>query len=184
MTNYSDTVSSTNVTIKQGYESTQLSDMSMGTFYLGCGLSILPGLTNVVLVILQKRYADFFSDTQKQVSVLFWTFFSGTLLSILLMFCFETPVLPDSIMDYLLSFGHVVCYVIILPTIIYACLVIDGNTVNILLTSSIVYMVIAQYTVLKDIHPGHRNWIEIAGIVLVIFGSALSSIKQLLKPAN
>ena len=39
-------------------------------------------------------------------------------------------------------------------------------------------MLIAQYTVLP-ILPGHRNWIEIVGVVLVLFGLTLGSILEL-----
>ena len=43
----------------------------------------------------------------------------------------------------------------------------SGNTANIISTPSIIAMLVAQYTILKDIHPGHRNWIEVLGVLLV-----------------
>ncbi len=37
-------------------------------------------------------------------------------------------------------------------------------------------MLAAQYTVLKDIHGGHRNWQEMFGVVLVILSSMMAAL--------
>ncbi len=37
-------------------------------------------------------------------------------------------------------------------------------------------MLAAQYTVLKDIHGGHRNWQELLGVVLVILSSMMAAL--------
>ena len=64
----------------------------------------------------------------------------------------------------------------------WATCVIDGNTANILYSTSIIYMVVAQYTFFKNILPGNGNWIEIVGVCCVIIGSILSSVVQLFNP--
>ena len=39
----------------------------------------------------------------------------------------------------------------------------------------------AQYTILKNIHPGHRNWIGILGVICVLFGTIFSSLVEIVK---
>ena len=41
-------------------------------------------------------------------------------------------------------------------------------------------MLIAQYTVLSPILPGHRNWMEVVGVVLVLIGCSMSSILEII----
>ena len=42
-------------------------------------------------------------------------------------------------------------------------------------------MLIAQYTVLSSILPGHRNWMEVMGVILVLAGSGASSVFAMFK---
>ena len=41
-------------------------------------------------------------------------------------------------------------------------------------------MLVAQYTVLSSILPGHRNWMEVVGVVLVLIGCSMSSILKII----
>ena len=50
------------------------------------------------------------------------------------------------------------------PLYMYAPNYISGNTFALILTMDIVVLLIPQYTVLASILPGHRNWIEVAGV--------------------
>ena len=61
----------------------------------------------------------------------------------------------------------------------YGSSVTSGNAASIIGTSSIVAMLAAQYTILKDIHPGHRNWIEVLGVFLVLLGATISSVVEI-----
>ena len=61
----------------------------------------------------------------------------------------------------------------------YGSSITSGNTANIISTSSIIAMLAAQYTILKDIHPGHRNWIEVLGVFLVSLGATISSVLEI-----
>ena len=45
--------------------------------------------------------------------------------------------------------------------------------------ASIVLLVLGQYTVLKDINPGHRNAVEIAGFCVVLTGLVLGPVCQM-----
>ncbi len=51
-----------------------------------------------------------------------------------------------------------------------------GNTNTIIQSSGTIMMLAAQYTVLKDIHGGHRNWQEMFGVVLVILSSMMAAL--------
>ena len=56
------------------------------------------------------------------------------------------------------------------PLMIYGPNIVSGNTVTIIISMNVVLMLIPQYTVLSSIHPGHRNWMEVVGVVLVLLG--------------
>ena len=43
-------------------------------------------------------------------------------------------------------------------------------------------MLIPQYTVLSSILPGHRNWMEVVGVILVMLGCSMSSLVEMFKP--
>ena len=43
---------------------------------------------------------------------------------------------------------------------------------------TLVVLLAAQYTVLKHIHPGNQNIVELLGALLVIIGNALAAVSQ------
>ena len=55
---------------------------------------------------------------------------------------------------------------------------ISGSTINIILSLTVVTFLISQYTVLSSILPGHKNWIEVTGVILVLLGSTMESILE------
>ena len=148
---------------------------------LGSCLAFVSGITAVFSVICVKFYPVLFGNLQNQPVILFWASSTGAVLSTVVMFAMENPVLPENVQDYFLVIFHGITYIVCYPVYLYASCVLDGNTLNIFWTTSTVYMVIAQYTVLKDIHPGHRNWIEMVGAGLVILGCIISPLIQLIK---
>ena len=48
------------------------------------------------------------------------------------------------------------------------------------MSTQVVFMLIAQYTVLSSILPGHRNWMEVVGVIVALLGSSLSSLLEIL----
>ena len=66
------------------------------------------------------------------------------------------------------------------PLSIYQTKTIAGNTATLILSTQVVFMLIAQYTVLSSILPGHRNWMEVVGVVLVLLGSSFSYLLEIL----
>ena len=112
--------------------------------------------------------------------ILFWCWSFGTTISLIIMFFIETPVLPSNWFDIAMVIIHGATCAVIWPLIIYGSGIITGNTVTIIFSTKSVFMLIAQYTVLSSILPGHRNWIEVLGVVLVLLGSSLSSALEIL----
>ena len=157
-------------------------DSNQNLVLLGCGLSVGAGLSLAGLTVLFQFHSNFFSNKVNMLISFFWTYLFATSASVVVMFTMEQPTLPKTITEYLLVLGHTLCNVLIGPTSMWAICVIDGNTANILYSSSIIYMVVVQYTFFKNILPGNGNWIEIVGVCCIIIGSILSSVVQLLHP--
>ena len=105
----------------------------------------------------------------------FWGRSTNTAVSLILMFIVETPVLPSNWFDVSMVTIHSATCGAIWPLMIYQTKTIAGNTATLILSTQVVFM-ISQYTVLSSILPGHRNWMEVVGVVLVLFGSSFSSL--------
>ena len=93
----------------------------------------------------------------------------------------ETLTVPESLQDYLLLIIHSTSYSLTYPGMLYGSSVLNGNTVTILQSMNTIYMVAAQYTFLRNIHPGKRNWIEVTGVGFIVFGCVLSSLVDIMK---
>ena len=128
------------------------------------------------VLLLQKRP----ESNAHQIPLLFWTYLLGMLLSAIAMIIFESVRLPTNWYTWLLALVHGLMFVFIWPLYIYAAKYISGNTVTIVNGTSVVCMLVPQYTVLSSINPGNRNWMEVLGAVLVLFGSAMGSVFELL----
>ena len=139
-------------------------------------LPIINGLSMTLDVIVVKK-RPYLSD--HIVEVLFWCILSNTAFSVIVMFFTERPVLPSNWYDMLLVISHCVSYLFIWPLYLYTVRRISGNTFVLISSTIVVFMVIAQYTVLSSILPGNGNWVEIAGVVLVLLGSTLGAILEL-----
>ena len=153
-------------------------EASMLKILLGYSLPIVTGVGVSATIVLNKRHPYMM---QHVIEVLFWVFLIGTVLSLVAMAIFEHPVLPGSWYSFFLVSIHCLAFVAGWPLRLYAVERISGNTVNIICSTSVVFMLISQYTVLSSIHPGHRNWIEVVGVVLVLVGSTLGSLVEMCK---
>ncbi len=135
---------------------------------------LLPACTGLTMcfqiIVIRKR--PFIGQQVEQV--LFWVFVGGTLVSLTLMALAETPVLPNNWSDVLYMSLHCLSYVFVCPAYMYAASRVKGTTLAIIASSVVMWMLIAQYTILSSIYPGHRNWIEIVGAVMVFTGAVLS----------
>ena len=129
---------------------------------IGYSIAVGAGLTTTLEILLIRLYPSALSS-KRIFLALFWSYTFGTFLSLIIMAIFETPQPPEGITEICLVLLHCCTYVFILPLIMYGSSVTSGNTANVISTSSIIAMLAAQYTILKDIHPGNKNWIEVVG---------------------
>ena len=141
---------------------------------IGYTFSVIGGIT-LSLELLIIKWNPFLGDRH-----LFWTFLINTLLSAALMLALESPVLPSNWFDATMVTIHSGECAVLWRLYIYAPKYISGNTLKLILTSDVVVMLIFQYTVLSSIHPGHRNWIEVVGVTLVLLGCSMASLLELL----
>ncbi len=141
---------------------------------LGCLLATLSGICSVGKITNVKKFSDFFHSQSNRWRTVFWTCFSGAAASFVVMGFAEKPVFPETMTDLALLFGHVGTYMFMPGLYFYGCTIIDGNIITIILSSVIIYMVVAQYTFMSHTFPGHRNWIEVFGALLVFASCVLA----------
>ena len=140
---------------------------------LGSVLPIISGITQSIQTMIVKKFPFIGNDV---VVTGFWTLIFGSIISAVLMWSFETPILPQNWMDVLYILVHSLSYGITWSSCIIAAFYLSGNTVNIIFSTTVVSTLVPQYTILSSIYPGHRNWIEVLGAVLVLMGSSLGSV--------
>ena len=143
---------------------------------LGLVLPIIAGTLLSSQTAMVKKFSFLAEDV---VLTGFWSLLFSIILSAALVGIFENPTLPQNWMDGLYICGHSFSYVFIWTTSILTALYISGNTTNIITSTTVVLMLLPQYTVLSSIHPGHRNWVEVVGVVFVLLGSSLGSALEL-----
>ena len=145
---------------------------------VGFGISVLAGLCTSANIMLVKKCSFLH---QHMLETLFWSYGICTVLSTIGMAIFEKPTLPEFGINYLYVTLHCTTYVLQWPLFMYASRYISGTTINIVVSSSVVFMLIPQYTVLSTIFPGNRNWIEAFGACLVLGGCSLGSATEIRK---
>ena len=119
--------------------------------------------------------------TENILQVLFLMFMMSTFISAMVMLAMETPVLPSNVFDTVMVTMHSLLYAGVWPLCIITPKYISGNTFTLIISTDVVFMLISQYTVLSSILPGHRNWIEGVGVVLVLIGCSMSTIMEMVK---
>ena len=119
-------------------------------------------LSTEVVIVKRNPYIN-----QHIVEVLFWGWTINTAVSLILMFTIETPVLPSNWFDVTMVIVHSGTCAAIWPLMSYQTKTVAGNTATLILSAQVVFMLVSQYTVLSSILPGHRNWMEVVGVVLV-----------------
>ena len=149
--------------------------------FVGFGISVLAGLCTSANIMLVKK-CSFLHE--HMLETLFWSYGICTVLSTIVMSIFENPTLPEFGINYLYVTLHCTTYVLHWPLYIYAARYISGTAINIVVSTSVVFMLIPQYTVLSTIFPGNRNWIEAFGACLVLVGCSLGSATEIGKKST
>ncbi len=130
------------------------------------------------LDILLFYWFPFIWDRHNQYKIMFWSGITGTCVSTVLAIIFEDiqGILHLSWQDWLLVLGHGGAYAAETLLFMYTCSVLPGTLIAIISSTTIIYVVIAQYSFLKHIHRGNHNWLELLGIGLVIISSIFPSL--------
>ena len=143
---------------------------------VGYGAAVSHGIFLELYVLVLKKYPYI---NKHPLEILFWALIVGTSISSIPMFLTETPVLSNNWFDVGMVIIHGVTCAGIWPLHMYGSGIINGNTVTIINSTKPVFMLISQYTVLSSILPGHRNWMEVVGVIFVLLGSSLSSVLEI-----
>ncbi len=133
------------------------------------------GICYPLVAAVSKRYPSIGKDIMRS---LFWSFFLGLTSSFVLTFIIESPVLPHSSFDMVAVFLHTLAAVGDWVFWVYSLKYISGTVVNIITSTAVVFLLIPQYTILSSILPGQRNWMEVAGVFIVLSGFVLASLLE------
>lgn len=135
--------------------------------FKGYLFSVASSVTYTAVIVLQNKYLQG-ADIQL---LLFWLGLFGMLSSGIIMFAVETPTFPSSATCVALLFGHSITAWAATVTQVASLYLISPFAFSILVSLQLVFLLVAQFTVLQDINPGHRNIEEVIGAMLVLLAS-------------
>ena len=179
--NSTNRLTSNNNSSNNGMSSNQTAATNGSLEFLGYGLPALAGFAMGLDVLILKRRPYI---SEHMIEVLFWSFTVNTLISFSLSLGFEKPIVPRSWYDMALVFTHGISYALMWLVYMFAIKWIEGNTFNLINSTSTIIVLVTQYTLLSKIHPGNKNWFEVVGVALVTVGCALSSIANFFQIRN
>ena len=149
------------------------------TFIFGYMYTVLHGMAVSSRILTFKALRNKDVDT---FVVIFWGSLVGMVVSIIFTLIFETPVIPSSVKEILFILGHGSSIAFRQVTILVQVAYLEAGIANVIsIGSGAAFTALFQYTFLKDIMPGHRNVLEVCGIVLVVLGATLTVLMQILK---
>ncbi len=146
--------------------------------YVTSSISGIPMTTGMLIVY----YYPFLHKQCNQVKTLFWNCAVGTIVSLLGALALEDFNFQLlSWTDCIFVLGHCGTFTCLLLLQMYVSSVIPGVIFTLIGTTSVMYSLIAQYTFLSGIQPGNHNWMEILGIVFIIFSVSFPSVIKVMK---
>ena len=143
---------------------------------LGYSLVCLAGLAEAVFsIIAGVVLVDL--DTICQAV---WVSLLGIPISLIISVFLEAPVLPTEPFHIALLLGH--CFTASFTTIgtTYACKTVGPMRTSLVHSFGLIVLLIPQYTFMNHIMPSNRNWLEVAGIIIVTIGVGLTPVFDLI----
>ena len=128
-----------------------------------------------------KKYPGIGEDILRS---LFWSFIFGVINSLVLTFAVESPVWPEGVFDTVAVFVHSLASACMWVFWGFSLQHITGTAFNIVLSTSVVFFLVPQYTVLASILPGQKNWMEVLGVSIVLCGSVLASVTEIFQTSG
>ena len=131
------------------------------------------GLMLTLILLIVKHLSD------HQCRSLFWAFTTCLVCSLLLTFILEDPVWPTSLSDSVCVTIHCLASASTWFGALHSFKHVSATILSVIFSTSIVLFLIPQYTILASVMPGHRNWMEVLGVILVLLGSILGSLYEM-----
>lgn len=128
-------------------------------------LSLGSSITYTSFINMQRKCLNDVSI----ITIFFWLGALGTVLSGVVMFILEIPIFPRSTTCIMLLLGHSLGSSAGICIQTASLFLISPFTFTILFSLELVVLLVMQYTVLSEINPGHRNMLEVVGVILVLF---------------
>ncbi len=147
--------------------------------WLGIILSIVAGLS-LTLISLVRRHTQL--KTLDADILSFWDFLLSSIPSVIVMLILEDPILPpiSDHKSYTLLTIHVISASFVSICTTFSAARLSGTTAAIIGCFALIWLLLAQYTVLAEVNPGHNNVFEYLGLVLVFIGSLGQPISTLI----
>ena len=146
--------------------------------WIGYLLVLVAGLTvSATLILLQKMQVGV-----KFYVIGFLTGFANWLISLILMFAIETPVLPTILLCITMLLLHSFAVSQILISTAFCLHYISTVNFAVIISLGLVFQFLYQNTILKHIDPGLGNWVEAFGAVLCFCGSIAGPLQLILQP--
>ncbi len=150
---------------------------------LGYGLAVLAGATLSINTFLIYHF-PYLHEQENYFVVAFWYCIAGVVLSGIGSLSLEKQTFLLSLLDWILIITHCVTNAIVIISYFYVCTKIPGTFAALIMSTSTVYVVLAQYTFLSHIHGGNHNWIELCGAGIVLIGSLSGTIVKTMVKKN
>ena len=127
---------------------------------------------------------DVMSILLHDVPPLVKTFFvsaGGLVVSTMFSIYMEEICVSLSLVQCLLVMGHCCAACFSVYMLVYSAHILGSVRCSIGQSLQILVLMVFQYTLMQDIMPGHRNWIEVVGAILLIFGVSCASFLDLVQ---
>ncbi len=143
---------------------------------LGILIAGFGGLMIALLTFVIKRNPCL---SEHRCKSLFWAFAACLVCSTMITFILEHPVWPETVFDMAAVLIHCVASVCTWFFVVYAMEHISGSIVSIIFSTSVIFFLIPQYTILASVMPGNKNWMEVVGVFRVLLGSVSASLYEI-----
>ncbi len=146
-------------------------------------MTVLAGVTLAIETFIIYHY-PFHQEQENQFIAIFWYLIAGVILSGLGSILVEKQFFNLSLWDWLLAISHCMIYGIAMLLYFYMCSRIPGTLVALMMSTSAIWDVVAQYTVLSHVQGGNHNLLELFGAGVVLVGSISGSIVKAMFKKN
>ena len=146
--------------------------------YIGYIMIVLTGLGTAVTTLFVRgtKVGELTCDIQ-----LTWTHCLALCISAILMSILEKPTLPKDMYESLSLAGHV--FFSFTATVSYyaALNITSGVLVHLAYAPAVVFSLLSQYLIVSNIKAGHRNVLEIVGVVLVFVAACINPLYHIIR---